>query len=177
MRPSILSLTSILGGARARAILVGDRRPTPRALRTREFTYRRTRPSFSTVTIFITTRRISRLVRPVLLTTGPRESSKLITFFSDIDRFVFNPDRYVGDTLTCLGSSKLPNVMDRGHWAFGAGYVISYMYGLSIQYFVCEPSSPLLTLICFAAKGVTSAQASMSPNGAMACDVMVAVGF
>ncbi|KAF8264111.1 cytochrome P450 [Lactarius quietus] len=37
------------------------------------------------------------------------------------DSFSFNPDRYMGDTLTCAESSKLPNAMDRDHWAFGAG--------------------------------------------------------
>ncbi|KAH9975033.1 cytochrome P450 [Lactifluus volemus] len=37
------------------------------------------------------------------------------------DSSTFNPDRYVGDTLTCAESSKLPNAMDRDHWAFGAG--------------------------------------------------------
>ena len=35
--------------------------------------------------------------------------------------FSFNPDRYMGDTLTCAESSKLPNAMDRDHWSFGAG--------------------------------------------------------
>jgi len=37
------------------------------------------------------------------------------------DSFVFNPDRFLGDTLTSDESSKLPNAMDRDHWAFGAG--------------------------------------------------------
>ncbi|KAH9998122.1 cytochrome P450 [Russula compacta] len=37
------------------------------------------------------------------------------------DPFTFNPDRFLGDTLTCAESSKLPNAMDRDHWAFGAG--------------------------------------------------------
>lgn len=37
------------------------------------------------------------------------------------DSFAFNPDRYMGDTLTCAESSKLSNAMDRDHWAFGAG--------------------------------------------------------
>jgi len=37
------------------------------------------------------------------------------------DAFSFNPDRYMGDTLTCAESSKLPNAMDRDHWSFGAG--------------------------------------------------------
>ncbi|KAI0305261.1 cytochrome P450 [Multifurca ochricompacta] len=35
--------------------------------------------------------------------------------------FAFNPDRYLGDTLTCAESSKLSDAMDRDHWAFGAG--------------------------------------------------------
>ncbi|KAI0304241.1 cytochrome P450 [Russula brevipes] len=37
------------------------------------------------------------------------------------DSFSFNPDRFLGDTLTCAESSKLPNAMDRDHWTFGAG--------------------------------------------------------
>ncbi|KAI0284698.1 cytochrome P450 [Russula aff. rugulosa BPL654] len=37
------------------------------------------------------------------------------------DSFTFNPERFLGDTLTCAESSKLPNAMDRDHWAFGAG--------------------------------------------------------
>jgi len=37
------------------------------------------------------------------------------------DSFAFNPDRFLGDTLTCAESSKLSNAMDRDHWAFGAG--------------------------------------------------------
>ena len=39
------------------------------------------------------------------------------------DSFTFNPERFLGDTLTCAESSNLPNAMDRDHWAFGAGYV------------------------------------------------------
>jgi hypothetical protein len=41
------------------------------------------------------------------------------------DRFAFKPERFLGDTLTCAESSKLPNAMDRDHWAFGAGCVQS----------------------------------------------------
>jgi hypothetical protein len=41
------------------------------------------------------------------------------------NRFSFNPDRFLGDTLTCAESSKLPDAMDRDHWTFGAGYVRS----------------------------------------------------
>jgi len=37
------------------------------------------------------------------------------------DSFVFNPDRFLDDALTAAESSKLPNGMDRDHWAFGAG--------------------------------------------------------
>ncbi|KAJ3785240.1 cytochrome P450 [Lentinula aff. detonsa] len=33
----------------------------------------------------------------------------------------FNPDRYLGDELSCAESAKLANVMERDHWAFGAG--------------------------------------------------------
>lgn len=38
-------------------------------------------------------------------------------------RHTFNPDRYLNDTLSCADSAKLSNVMERDHWAFGAGYV------------------------------------------------------
>ncbi|KDR71228.1 hypothetical protein GALMADRAFT_143937 [Galerina marginata CBS 339.88] len=37
------------------------------------------------------------------------------------DAFVFNPDRYLGDNLSCGESAKLANVMERDHWTFGAG--------------------------------------------------------
>ncbi|KAF9068379.1 cytochrome P450 [Rhodocollybia butyracea] len=37
------------------------------------------------------------------------------------DPWVFNPDRYLGDNLSCAESAKLPNALDRDHWAFGAG--------------------------------------------------------
>ncbi|KAJ3733363.1 cytochrome P450 [Lentinula guzmanii] len=33
----------------------------------------------------------------------------------------FNPDRYLGDELSCAESAKLANVMERDHWTFGAG--------------------------------------------------------
>ncbi|KAH9475128.1 Cytochrome P450 monooxygenase virE [Psilocybe cubensis] len=33
----------------------------------------------------------------------------------------FNPERYINDKLSCSESAKLANVMDRDHWAFGAG--------------------------------------------------------
>ncbi|KAG6865531.1 hypothetical protein C0991_001724 [Blastosporella zonata] len=39
--------------------------------------------------------------------------------YPDADKF--NPDRYLGDNLTCAESAKLANVMERDHWAFGAG--------------------------------------------------------
>ena len=39
--------------------------------------------------------------------------------------FTFNPERYLGDDLSCGESAKLANVMDRDHWTFGAGWVIS----------------------------------------------------
>lgn len=35
----------------------------------------------------------------------------------------FNPERYLGDNLSSTESAKLANVMERDHWAFGAGYV------------------------------------------------------
>ncbi|KAG6831335.1 hypothetical protein H0H92_011250 [Tricholoma furcatifolium] len=37
------------------------------------------------------------------------------------DAHVFNPERYMGDHYSCAESAKLPNVMERDHWAFGAG--------------------------------------------------------
>ncbi|KAF5366392.1 hypothetical protein D9758_009770 [Tetrapyrgos nigripes] len=37
------------------------------------------------------------------------------------DSFAFNPDRYLGDYLSCAESAKLANVMERDHWTFGAG--------------------------------------------------------
>ncbi|KAF8830879.1 hypothetical protein HHX47_DHR1000067 [Lentinula edodes] len=37
------------------------------------------------------------------------------------DPWSFNPDRYVEDELSCAESAKLPNVMNRDHWTFGAG--------------------------------------------------------
>ncbi|KAG6811122.1 hypothetical protein H0H92_008855 [Tricholoma furcatifolium] len=37
------------------------------------------------------------------------------------DPYTFNPDRYLGDTLSCGESAKLSNVMERDHWTFGAG--------------------------------------------------------
>ncbi|KAJ6546664.1 cytochrome P450 [Mycena vulgaris] len=37
------------------------------------------------------------------------------------DSYTFNPDRYMGDNLSCAESAKLSNVMERDHWTFGAG--------------------------------------------------------
>ncbi|TCD64999.1 hypothetical protein EIP91_003367 [Steccherinum ochraceum] len=37
------------------------------------------------------------------------------------DSFTFNPDRYMGDDLSCAESAKVANVMERDHWTFGAG--------------------------------------------------------
>jgi len=37
------------------------------------------------------------------------------------DSHTFNPDRYLGDHLSCAESAKLANVMERDHWTFGAG--------------------------------------------------------
>ncbi|KAJ6525470.1 cytochrome P450 [Mycena vulgaris] len=37
------------------------------------------------------------------------------------DAFTFNPDRYLGDDLSSIMSSKLRDPMKRDHWAFGAG--------------------------------------------------------
>ncbi|KAF5379610.1 hypothetical protein D9757_009194 [Collybiopsis confluens] len=37
------------------------------------------------------------------------------------DPMNFNPERYLGDELSCAESAKLPDVMDRDHFAFGAG--------------------------------------------------------
>jgi cytochrome P450 len=35
----------------------------------------------------------------------------------------FNPDRYLGDDLSCMESAHQPDAMMRDHWTFGAGYV------------------------------------------------------
>ncbi|KAJ7337558.1 cytochrome P450 [Mycena albidolilacea] len=37
------------------------------------------------------------------------------------DSYTFNPDRYLGDDLSCAESAKLSNVDLRDHWTFGAG--------------------------------------------------------
>ncbi|KAJ7477180.1 cytochrome P450 [Mycena galericulata] len=37
------------------------------------------------------------------------------------DPYTFNPDRYMGDDLSCAESAKLSDVMERDHWTFGAG--------------------------------------------------------
>lgn len=88
----------------------------PKILCTMRCIFPRTQRLFSTVTIFITTKR-STQTRMNLSHWVTLELTSLIRSFS------FNPDRYMGDTLTCAESSKLPNAMDRDHWAFGAGWV------------------------------------------------------
>jgi len=57
---------------------------------------------------------------PYAPTFTPLIPSKLRT---SPNRFVFNPDRFLGDALTSVESSKLPDAMDRDHWTFGAGCV------------------------------------------------------
>ncbi|KAG6915439.1 hypothetical protein DXG01_011469 [Tephrocybe rancida] len=52
-----------------------------------------------------------------IMTRGQRLIVSVLMHFSE----VFNPDRFLGDTLSCGESAKLPNVMDRDHWTFGAG--------------------------------------------------------
>ncbi|KAL4268978.1 cytochrome P450 family protein [Pleurotus pulmonarius] len=37
------------------------------------------------------------------------------------DAWTFDPDRYINDNLSASESAKLPNVLERDHWAFGAG--------------------------------------------------------
>lgn len=39
-----------------------------------------------------------------------------------ISSWKFNPDRYLDDELSCAESAKQPDVMNRDHWTFGAGY-------------------------------------------------------
>jgi len=46
------------------------------------------------------------------------ESRSLITYSE-----AFDPDRYLGDDLSCLESAAQPDAMMRDHWTFGAGYV------------------------------------------------------
>jgi hypothetical protein len=109
----------------------GWRRRTilPRTLYITGCISRRTRPSFSTASIFTTMRRnIPTRTNPFLIgpsLTNSREprTLRIFLFLCYLDRSTFNPDRYFGDTLTCAESSKLPNAMDRDHWAFGAGCV------------------------------------------------------
>lgn len=36
-------------------------------------------------------------------------------------REAFNPDRYLGDFLSCAESAHQANAMERDHWTFGAG--------------------------------------------------------
>jgi hypothetical protein len=128
-------------------------------------TSRRTRPSSSTVTIFTITRR-----NIPTRTSGPSKYYACEAEKICIDRSSFNPDRYVGDTLTCAESSKLPDAMDRDHWAFGAGCVTFFLScGPSIQsLFPCEPSSLVADFDYYyflLPKGVASAQVSTLPNG------------
>ena len=48
-------------------------------------------------------------------------TSSLMLFAYNQERFTFNPDRYLGDGLTCAQSAALPDAMERDHWTFGAG--------------------------------------------------------
>ena len=101
-------------GARIRRF--GWRRRTIRqkTLYTMGCTFRRTRGSYSIASTFITTRRsIQTRTHP----NFPRRTWLTPQF----NRFAFNPERFLGDTLTCAESSKQSNAMDRDHWAFGAG--------------------------------------------------------
>ena len=57
----------------------------------------------------------------------PIRESSLLPFPSRLNvvsrSFTFNPDRYLGDNLSCAESAKLANVMERDHFTFGAGWV------------------------------------------------------
>ncbi|KIK57259.1 hypothetical protein GYMLUDRAFT_173296 [Collybiopsis luxurians FD-317 M1] len=37
------------------------------------------------------------------------------------DPWLFKPERYLGDDMTCAESAQQPNPLDRDHWTFGAG--------------------------------------------------------
>jgi hypothetical protein len=87
-----------------------------RVLCTMGCTFPRTQRFFLTVTVFTTTKRSTQ----TRMNPFPLIALEL-TF--PIPSFSFNPNRYMGDTLSCAESSKLPNAMDRDHWAFGAGWV------------------------------------------------------
>jgi hypothetical protein len=53
-----------------------------------------------------------------------REYLQFLTFSAlnlNPGSYTFNPDRYLGDNLSCAESAKLANVMERDHWTFGAG--------------------------------------------------------
>ena len=78
-------------------------------------------------------------------------------------RSTFNPDRFLGDTLTSDESSKLPNAMDRDHWAFGAGYVPKPF----LPCLILRTSSltPLLPSCFVCTAVVASAQVFTSQNG------------
>jgi len=82
------------------------------------------------------------------------------------NRFVFNPDRFLGDTLTSDESSKLSNAMDRDRWAFGVGYMPKpFSPCLILQAFLADTPSPFF--LCFRnwIAVAVSARVSTSQNG------------
>jgi hypothetical protein len=91
------------------------------------------------------------------------------------NRFEFKPERFLGDTLTCAESSKLPNAMDRDHWAFGAGYVRSFLLPPGLSGIVGLPFADGRSLLFFPSllflhifecdAGAASARVSTSQNG------------
>ena len=93
---------------------------------------------------------------PYAPTFTPLISSKLRT---SRNRFTFNPDRFLDDALTSEESSKLPNAMDRDHWAFGAGCVPKRLSPPSPRVMTNLLADSLLPPV------VGSVQVSTSPNG------------
>ena len=63
----------------------------------------------------------------MFLSKFPDTSDPIMLTYS-YDRFAFNPDRYLGDNLSCAESANASNIMDRDHFTFGAGYVAGIVF-------------------------------------------------
>jgi hypothetical protein len=134
-----------------------------RTLCTTGCTYRRTRLSSLIATKSITTKRNTQTRKPSLhrrLRSFDADSKERF-FQPPINRSSFNPDRYLGDTLTCAESSKLSNAMDRDHWAFGAGYVQK----TCCSFFFSSTSVDIPSDSMFCATVAASVRVSTSQNG------------
>ena len=64
-------------------------------------------------------------MRNAILTRGsqPNLTHGELLLIYHFYREVFNPDRYLGDNLSCMESAHQSDVTMRDHWTFGAGYV------------------------------------------------------